>query len=103
MSNASIVYASLGRMLLDPPGKIIYHRIDPRRADWPRWPENPERPGTAMRVGHEVQMTHCARLIYRSLDSDKVPSGITTVHRMDGIRLDHARLIGRPCRVCFDE
>ena len=96
MSGASIVYADTGLMLLRPPGRIVYHRQDRARSEWPVYVPDPEHPGSSMRTGRERHQTACGQLVYCWCESDERP-----VRGLDAIRLDHARLIGRPCRRCF--
>lgn len=88
--DASIVYATSGAILLKPPGTIVFHREG--RSEWPSWPGNPDKPGTAMMVGHERHWTRCGLQTY----DDRAPR-----MRMEAMRRDNAVLIGRPCRKCW--
>jgi hypothetical protein len=83
VNQASIVYMALGRLLLDLPGRVAYHRLDPRLSHWPNWVDGE-------RVGFESHATYCGQLIYRERD-----------HRLAGIRLDNAQLVGRACVRCW--
>lgn len=91
-----IVYLDLGMLLLRPPRRIAYHRQG--RALWPTYPEDPANPGFAKRVGYEAHWTVCGLLIYQSKPDGEL--GLA-VRGLDGIRLDNARLIARPCWKCW--
>ena len=98
MSSAGIVYLSLGRLLLDRPGTLVYHAIDRTRSEWPRyWPDLD---GVNRAHGDEAHYTSCGRLIYRyhHIQGQRNPA---LTRKLDGIRLDNAQLIGRPCRRCY--
>lgn len=82
----------LSALLLHPPGRTVYHARG--RAEWPSYPENPDRPGTAIRVGEERHWTRCGLLAF---DSALGPRQT----RMDAMRPDNAALVGRPCRRCY--
>lgn len=86
MKPSSIVYMALGRLLLDLPGRLAYHRLDPRLSRWPSYPDG-------VRTGFESHATYCGKLIYRN--DEKYD------RRLDGIRLDNAQLVGRPCVPCW--
>ena len=92
--SASIVYMDTGRLLLRPPGRVAYHRRG--RSEWRRYIPDPERPGySKVDPAHdrERHWTACGLLTFDSRHFR------LTVR--DGIRLDNARLVGRPCRRCW--
>jgi len=103
LGKARIVYLDTGRMLLCPPGTISYHRGDRKspRDEWPRYIDDPE---ASARVGYAAAMVHpehdrerhftaCGMTTYDSRSSRKIV--------LNGVRLDNARLVARPCRKCF--
>jgi hypothetical protein len=94
--DAGIVYMSLGQLLLRPPHRVAYHRKG--RALWPVYLPIPGNEEFAERHGHEAHWTACGQLIYQSNDG---PTLGLKVRRLDGIRLDNARLVGRPCWRCW--
>jgi len=88
----AIVHMALGRLLLDAPGRVVYHRDG--RSEWPTYPADPARPNVGIRTGEERHWTRCGLI---SFDSSRGPRQIVRA----GIRLDNARLVGRPCRRCW--
>lgn len=103
MRHAGLVYLDTGRMLLEPPGRIAFHRGNRKhpREEWPRYIPDPK---TSARVGYAAAMvdpehdrerhwTACGLCAY---DSRSFRKSIIAA-----VRLDNAQLIGRPCRRCF--
>lgn len=88
-----LVLMQLGRLLLDPPGRAVFHRSG--RAQWPTYPADPEKPGFAICVGDERHWTVCGRLSYDSARGAFGPS------LLQGVRRDNAELVARPCKPCF--
>lgn len=89
-----IVYLAAGRLLLDPPGTLVYHRQT--RSEWPRYIPDPDNPGFAKvdpERDRERHWTACGLLTYDSRTYRK------TV--LNGVRHDNADQIGRPCKRCF--
>lgn len=89
MRHTSIVYLSLGQLLLRPPRSIPYHRM--ARSVWPVYVNG-------KRKGIEAHWTACGLLVYQSRPDEEL--GIAT-RGLDGIRLDNARLVARPCWKCW--
>lgn len=96
LRDSSLVYASLGMLLLRPPRRIAYHRAG--RSLWPAYPEDPESPGHSVRKGYEAHWTACGLLIYKSNPDGQL--GLAA-RGLDGVRLDNARLVARPCWRCW--
>jgi hypothetical protein len=90
------VYFDSGMLLLAPPRSRRLPAVH-RRGAWsfPRYVDDPERPGWRKPEGPEIGLTRCRRLIYNSsLKHDQ--------HVLHGIRWDVAQAIGaKPCRICF--
>lgn len=91
---ASIVYLDTGRLLLEPPGTISFHRKG--ASEWPRYVPDPEIPWASKvdpEHDRERHWTACGLTTYDSRYHRK------TV--IAGIRYDNAVLVGRPCRRCW--
>lgn len=101
----SLVYVSARNAFLDPPGRLVYHAKG--RHHFPRYVPDPE---ASARVGYaavkpdgsmERGWTRCGITTEDEKPSLRHPDETYRVMPMRAIRLDHAVLLGRPCRRCY--